>query len=65
MVELKKPQIKWTNDKKEYLIKNYPYGDKNKMCVELGCTYKSLKTMARLLGIKSLIDKNKYINSCK
>lgn len=60
MVELKKPQIVWTDEKKQYLIKNYPYGDKKKMCVELGCTYKALKSMARLIGVKSLSDKNFY-----
>ena len=60
MVELKKPQIKWTEDKKKFLIENYPYGDKKKMCIDLGCTYKALKTMARILGVKSLADKNHY-----
>lgn len=60
MVELKKPQIKWTQEKKQYLIDNYPYGDKKKMCLELGCTYKSLKSMARLLGVKSLKDNKHY-----
>jgi hypothetical protein len=60
MVELKKPQIKWTKEKTEHLIKNYPYGDKKKLCFELGCTYKALKSKARLLGLKSLKDKNHY-----
>jgi hypothetical protein len=60
MVELIKPQIKWTEEKKQYLIEHYPYGDKKKICNDLGCTYKSLKSMARLLGIKSLQDKNHY-----
>jgi hypothetical protein len=60
MEELKKPQIKWTEEKKQHLIENYPYGDKKKLCIELGCTYKALKSMARLLGIKSLVDKNFY-----
>ncbi len=60
MVELVKPQIKWTDEKKEYLIKNYPYGNTKKMCEELGCTYRALKSMARLLKVKSLKDKNHY-----
>jgi hypothetical protein len=60
MVELKKPQIKWTEEKKQYLIENYPHGDKKQMCLELGCTYKSLKSMARLLGVKSLKDTKHY-----
>jgi hypothetical protein len=60
MVELKKPQIRWTEEKKQYLIENYPYGDKKKMCLELGCTYTSLKSMASLLGVKSLNDNKHY-----
>jgi len=60
MEELKKPQIKWTEDKKQYLIENYPYGDKKKMCIDLGCTYTALKSMARFLGVKSLTDNKHY-----
>ncbi len=60
MVELIKPQIKWTEEKKQYLIENYPYGDTKKICEELGCTYSALKSMARILGVKSLKDKNHY-----
>lgn len=60
MVELKKPQIKWTDEKKEILIKNYPNGDKKELCEIIGCSYKSLKSMARILGVKSLKIKNLY-----
>jgi hypothetical protein len=62
MVELKKKknQIKWTEEKKKYLIDNYEYGDLNEICEYIGCTYKSIKSMARILGVKSLKDKNHY-----
>jgi DNA-binding transcriptional regulator WhiA len=62
MVELKrkKPQIKWTDDKKKYLLDNYEYGDLKEICIYIGCTYKSLKSMAIILGVKSLKDKNHF-----
>jgi len=61
MVELmKKPQIKWTDEKKNYLIENYAYGNSDEMVKYIGCTKKALKSMARLMGLKSLKDKNNY-----
>jgi hypothetical protein len=55
-----KPQIKWTNEKIELLKREYPTGDKEKLCQDLGVTRKVLKYAARRFGTKSLLDPKKY-----
>lgn len=55
-----KPQIKWTQDKIDLLIKVYPLGDKKMLAEKLGIKYKTLKSAAERFGVKSLQDKNFY-----
>jgi hypothetical protein len=59
MAQLIKPQIKWTPEKIELVRKEYPLGDKQKLCEELGVTRKVLGYAARRFGVKSLTTKNK------
>lgn len=60
MAQLIKPQIKWTQDKIDLLKKEYPLGDKKKLCEIFGIKYKTLKCAARTFGVRSERDTNFY-----
>lgn len=60
MTQLKKPQIKWTDEKIESLRTDYPLGNKQILCEKLGVSRKVLKYAAKRFGVKSLLDKKKY-----
>lgn len=59
MAQLIKPQIKWTVEKIEFLRKEYPLGDKDKLAESLGLTRKSLKYAAARFKVKSLKPRKK------
>lgn len=56
MTQLIKPQIKWTQDKIDRFVKEYPLGDKEKLAESLGVTYEALKSAAIRFGVKSMKD---------
>jgi hypothetical protein len=59
-----KPQIKWTNDKINYLVKNYPEGEMDEILSYLGISYPAIKSGAMRFGVKRNIEL-KYLNKLK
>lgn len=58
---VRKPQIKWTDDKIIFLKENYPLcSDKKTLAKNLGISYGALKDCARRFKIKSKTDPNHY-----
>lgn len=58
MSQFIKPQIKWTPDKIQLLMDEYPSGDKNKLCDILGIERKTLKCAAKRFGVKCKLRPN-------
>ena len=59
--QVRKPQIKWTDDKINRLREEYPLcQDKKKLAMDFGISYGALKDCARRFKIKSKTDVNHY-----
>jgi hypothetical protein len=63
-IKMLKPQIKWTDDKIDYLVINYPEGKMEDILSYLDISYSAVKCGAQRFGVKRNPDL-KYLNKIK